>query len=141
MPDRFSMAREARNVLGVYYADFMENEWDPKVESSRFIPDLVGRYVWFESYMRNKISESNPQLNDLMSLGRLDSLVRRILPEFPQFIGIMAIYHGWDTNASQAPLDKPPYVGTSPGRTKGLSREEGGSRSRGPLLSVEEASR
>jgi len=110
MPDRFSMAREARNVLGVYYADFMENEWDPKVESSRFIPDLVGRYVWFESYMRNKISESNPQLNDLMSLGRLDSLVRRILPEFPQFIGIMAIYHGWD-ETPQAPLDNPPHRG------------------------------
>jgi len=118
MPDRFSMARETRSVLLAYYADFMEVEFEPHGEGSRFVPDLVARYVWFEAYIRNLIGESNPGLNDLNSLGRLDALVRRVLPDFHQFIGIVAVYHGWDL---VSPLDKPPVharsTGTSPRTT------------------------
>src|SRR3990172_9454026 len=101
MPERFSMASTARSVLLTYYSDFMESfEPDPH---SRFIPDLVGRYVGFEAYMRNIVSECNPGLGDLGSVSRLDSLVRLILPEFPQFLGVLAEYHGWNEDVSRAP--------------------------------------
>src|SRR3990172_5308575 len=91
MPDGFSMARAARAALLAYYSDFMDS-WEPASES-RFIPDVLGRFVLFEAYLRERIAEANPALNEIGGLGRLDTLLRRILPEFPAFLGIMDAYH------------------------------------------------
>jgi len=109
MPDGFSMARAAREVLLTYYGDFMDS-WEPASES-RFIPDVVGRFVLFEAYLRERIAEANPALNELGGLGRLDTLLRRILPEFPAFLGIMDAYHTpAEDRRTNTPLDNPPVT-------------------------------
>src|SRR3972149_7042307 len=58
MPDGFSMARAGRAVLLTYYGDFMDS-WEPATES-RFIPDVVGRFVLFEAYLRERIAGVDP---------------------------------------------------------------------------------
>ena|SRR3990167_1843639 len=107
MPE--SMAKRARGVLLAYYADFMDS-WEPASES-RFIPDLLARYVAFEAYLRERIAEANPALNEIGGLPRLDTLLRRVLPEFAQFLGVMADFHGWDDEPrANPPLSYPPVT-------------------------------
>src|SRR3989337_1076408 len=109
MPDGFSMARAARAVLLTYYGDFMDS-WEPASES-RFIPDVVGRFVLFEAYLRERIAEAKPALHELGGVGRLDTLLRRILPEFPAFLGIMDAYHTpAEDRRTNTPLDNPPVT-------------------------------
>ena len=54
---------------------------------------------------------ANPALNELGGLGRLDTLLRRILPEFPAFLGIMDAYHApAEDRRTNTPLDNPPVT-------------------------------
>src|SRR4030066_199634 len=112
MPDGFSMARAARGVLLTYYGDCMDS-WEPASES-RFIPDVVGRFVLFEAYLRERIAEANPALNEPGGLGRPGTLVRRILPESPAFRGIMDAYHTpAEDRRTNTPLDNPPVTSSA----------------------------
>src|SRR3990172_10761678 len=107
MPE--SMAKRARGVLLAYYTDFMDS-WEPASES-RFVPDLLARYVAFEAYLRERIAEANPALNEIGGLPRLDTLLRRVLPEFPAFLGIMDAYHTpGEDRRTNTPLDNPPVT-------------------------------
>ena len=99
-----TMAGTARLYLRMYLDEFMEKQRDLLIECNALANPLT-LWVLFESFLREKVLDANPDLAEMGNGPRVDALVRRILPEFPQFIGVWL--EGFDTVPASPPLQTP----------------------------------
>lgn len=101
---RPSMAETARRFLRTYFEEFRDKNRELLIERDALANPLK-LFVLFESFIREKVLEANPDLAEVGNGPRIDNLVRRILPEFPQFLGVWL--EGFATIPASPPLQTP----------------------------------
>ncbi len=115
-----TMAGTARHYLRLYFEEFLDKNRDLLIGRDALASPLK-LFVLYESFVREKVLEANPDLAEMGNGPRLDALVRRIIPEFPQFIGVWL--EGFDTVPGSPPLQTP---NVRKGFVKGKLDEETG---------------
>ncbi len=88
-----SMAERARVVLLKEMRRWWSEEKD-LIEERGFANDPVSLFALFASYIRIRVTQASPDLETRDSAA--DSVMRRILPEFPQFLAV------WDAFVEEA---------------------------------------
>lgn len=114
---------------GRYYTTFYLNEFFEVDREAILQIDARANplklFVLYEDFIRGKVLEANPALrkesfdgnSELIHEARVGSLVRRILPEFPQFIA------SW-LDRFDTPLQSPTSVDVRRGFERGIESTE-----------------
>lgn len=122
-----NMAGAGRYYMSYYLGEFFDAE-SQTIEASGANTNPLKLYVLYEGFIRAKVLEANPALRkesfdgrgELVEEARVGAIVRRILPEFSQFIAVWL--DRFDMPFDVAPLQTP-YVGRT---TRGIVKGDSG---------------
>ena len=83
-----NISKTARHFQGHYLEEFIGKE-RRMIEEKGALGNPLMLFVLYEEFLRQKVIETNPGLCDAYNVPnetRIAVLVRRLMPEFPQFI-------------------------------------------------------